>query len=136
VTLADGDDAVVFAYGPVMLSEAYRAAGLLRERRDVGLRVVNLPWLNLVDGDWLAAEVEGMRAVFTLDDHYVSGGQGEVLAARLAELGRVPAGGVRRFGVRTIPACGQNDEVLGAHRLDAESLAADFAAAMAGGPPD
>ncbi len=135
VALTDGDDAVVFTYGPVMLSEAYRAADLLRRGHGVGLRVVNLPWLNLVDGDWLAAEVDGMRAVFTLDDHYVSGGQGEFLAGRVAELGRVPAKGLHRFGVRSIPACGQNDEVLRAHRLDAESLAADFAAAM-GGPPD
>jgi transketolase len=136
VALTEGSDAVVFAYGPVMLSEAYRAAGMLREHRGLGVRVVNLPWLNRVDGDWLSAEVADVPAVFTLDDHYVSGAQGEFLAARLAELGRVPPGGIRRFGVRTIPACGQNDEVLRAHRLDAESLATDFAAAMAGGLPD
>jgi transketolase len=136
VALTEGSDAVVFAYGPVMLSEAYRAAGMLRESRGIGLRVVNLPWLNVVDDDWLAAEIADVRAVFTLDDHYVAGGQGEYLAARLAELGLVPPAGLRRFGVRTIPACGQNDEVLRAHRLDAESLVTDFAAAMTGGPPD
>jgi transketolase len=136
VALTEGSDAVVFAYGPVMLSEAYRAAGMLRESRGIGLRVVNLPWLNVVDDDWLAAEIADVGAVFTLDDHYVAGGQGEYLAARLAELGLVPPAGLRRFGVRTIPACGQNDEVLRAHRLDAESLVADFAAAMTGGPPD
>jgi transketolase len=98
--------------------------------------VVNLPWLNLVDGDWLAGEVEGISAVFTLDDHYVSGGQGECVAARLAALGLAQPAGIRQLGVLSIPACGQNDEVLRAHRLDAESLAADFAAAMAGGPLD
>jgi transketolase len=74
--------------------------------------------------------------VFTLDDHYVSGGQGEMLVSRLAELGLSSGVRVERFGVRTIPACGQNDEVLRAHRLDAESLATDFGAAMSGGPPD
>jgi transketolase len=136
VALNAGSDAVVFAYGPVILSEAYRAAGMLQESRGIGLRVVNLPWLNVVDDDWLAAEIADVRAVFTLDDHYVAGGQGEYLAARLAELGLVPPAGLRRFGVRTIPACGQNDEVLRAHRLDAESLVTDFAAAMTGGPPD
>ena len=130
VGLTEGHDAVLFAYGPVMLSEAYRAAGLLRERHGLALRVVNLPWLNLVDADWLAAEIADVRAGFTLDDHYVNGGQGELIAAPLAERGRVPAGGVRRLGVRSIPACGQNDEVLRAHRLDAESLAADLAEAM------
>lgn len=73
-----------------------------------------------------------MRVVFTLDDHYVQGGQGEMIAARLAELGRAEGLRVHRFGVRTIPACGQNDEVLRAHRLDGESLADDILAAVRG----
>ena len=71
VALTEGDDAVLFGYGPVMLAQAYGAAGLLRERHRFGLRVVNLPWLNLVDDAWLAAETDGIRDVFTLDDHYV-----------------------------------------------------------------
>ncbi|HEY7637562.1 MAG TPA: transketolase C-terminal domain-containing protein [Gemmatimonadales bacterium] len=136
IALTDGADAVVFGYGPVLLSQAYQAATLLRDRSGLGVRVVNLPWLNLVDSAWLAAEVSGIPTVFTLDDHYVSGGQGEMLAARLAESGLGSGGRISRLGVRSIPACGQNDEVLRAHRLDAESLAADFAAAMAGGPAD
>jgi len=136
VALTEGSDALLIGYGPVMLSEAYRAAGLLRERHGLGLRVINLPWLNLVDGEWLAAQIADVPRLFTLDDHYVSGGQGELIAATLAERGRVPVGGVTRLGVRSIPACGQNDEVLRAHRLDAESLAADLAEAIAGGPLD
>jgi transketolase len=136
IALTEGADAVVFAYGPVLLSQAHQVATLLRERSGLGLRVINLPWLNLVDPDWLSAEVSGVPHVFTLDDHYVSGGQGEMLTSRLAERGLGPGVQLRRFGVQSIPACGQNDEVLRAHRLDAESLAADFAAAMAGGPPD
>ncbi|MBA2457984.1 MAG: transketolase, partial [Gemmatimonadales bacterium] len=135
VALTEGTDAVLFGYGPVMLAQAYQAADLLRERHGLGLRVVNLPWLNLVDPEWLAGQVADVRHAFTLDDHYVRGGQGEMLAAHIAE--RAEAGTrVRRFGLRRIPACGQNDEVLRAHRLDAESLAADMAAAMAGGRPD
>jgi transketolase len=136
IALTEGVDAVVIGYGPVLLSQAFEAASLLRQRRSLGVRVVNLPWLNVVDSDWLAAEVRGVPHVFTLDDHYVSGGQGEMLASRMAELGLSSGVRVERLGVRSIPACGQNDEVLRAHRLDAESLAADFAAPMAGGPPD
>jgi transketolase len=132
VALTEGSDGVLFGYGPVLLAEAYQAAALLRERHGLGLRVVNLPWLNLVDPDWLTAEVADQRHVVTLDDHYVAGGQGEMLAATLAELGPAPRGGILRLGVRQIPACGQNDEVLRAHRLDAESLARDIASAMAG----
>ncbi len=133
VTLVEGDDAVLFGYGPVTLSQACQAAALLRERERVKLRVINLPWLNVVDADWLAAEVAGVRHLFTLDDHYVAGGQGEMLAAKLAEIGAIPGTRVRRFGVREIPACGQNDEVLRAHRLDAQSLSADIAAMLAEG---
>jgi transketolase len=136
VALTAGSDGVLFGYGPVLLAEAYQAADLLRERHGLGLRVVNLPWLNLVDPEWLTGEVADLRHVFTLDDHYVAGGQGEMLAAALAELGLAPHVSVGRFGVRGIPVCGQNDEVLRAHRLDAESLAEDLAAAMAGGTPD
>jgi transketolase len=130
VALTEGDDAVLFGYGPVMLAQAYDAAGFLRERHRFGLRVVNLPWLNFVDDAWLAAETDGIRDLFTLDDHYVQGGQGEMVGAHLAELGRAADSRLRRFGVRSIPACGQNDEVLRAHRLDAESLAADVLAAV------
>jgi transketolase len=131
--LTPGNDAVMFAYGPVMLSQAWHAAARLKAR-DVGLRVVNLPWLNLVDDEWLDEVVADAGLVFTLDDHYVDGGQGEMLAARLAELGLAPSLTLRRLGLRGLPACGQNDEVLRAHRLDAESLAEDVAAVLAGGP--
>jgi transketolase len=131
VPLTDGEDAVLIGYGPVMLAQAFDAATLLRERHGFGLRVVNLPWLNLVDDAWLVGEIGDVRHVLTLDDHYVQGGQGELLAARIAELG-VGVGPVHRFGVRSIPACGQNDEVLRAHRLDAESLASDVLTAVRG----
>jgi transketolase len=131
VALTEGDDAILIGYGPVMLAQAYDAAALLRQRHGFGLRVINLPWLNLVDPVWLAAQIAGVRDVLTLDDHYVQGGQGEMLAAQLAELGATGIR-VRRFGVRTIPACGQNDEVLRAHRLDGESLAADILASVRG----
>jgi transketolase len=131
VALTEGDDAILIGYGPVMLAQAYDAAALLRQRHGFGLRVVNLPWLNLVDPVWLTEQIAGVRDVLTLDDHYVQGGQGEMLAAQLAELGATGIR-VRRFGVRTIPACGQNDEVLRAHRLDGESLAADILAAVRG----
>ena len=132
VALTEGEDAILFAYGPVMLSQAFKAAELLREGQGFGVRVVNLPWLNFVDSDWLGAEIAGIRNVITLDDHYVAGGQGEMLAARLAHLGLGPGTRIRQFGVRTIPECGQNDEVLRAHRLDGESLAEDVAAELAG----
>jgi transketolase len=129
VKIAGGDDAVVFAYGPVMLSEAAKASRLLRERSAASLAVINLPWLNRIDRAWLTDVVRDAPAVFTLDNHLVDGGQGDMILRTLAELSIVPKV-VRRLGVTGIPVCGQNDEVLRAHGLDAESLSATIAAAL------
>lgn len=121
-TLLPGKDAVLFAYGPVMLTEAWNAAGMLAAM-GVELKVVNLPWLNRVDSQWLSECVRGCRWVFTLDNHYIEGGQGQLLLARLAALALNPSPSAASFGVREVPACGANDEVLKAHALDAASLA-------------
>lgn len=128
--LTDGDDAVLFGYGPVMLSEAYWASAQLRER-GLGLAVIDLPWLNRVDPDWLRSAIARRRLVVTLDDHYVAGGQGQLIAATIATLALEPSPSVLSLGVREIPACGRNDEVLRHHRLDAASIAEDVVAALA-----
>ena len=129
VTLVEGRDAVLVGYGPVMLSQAYRAAELLGER-SISLSVVNLPWLNRVDSDWLREAVRGYGWVFTLDDHYVAGGQGDMILSRLSELDLDRRPRARRFGLLGIPECGTNDEVLRAHRLDADGIAEQVADAM------
>jgi transketolase len=131
VTLLEGSDAVIFAYGPVMLSEACRAAGLLLSEHGIRLRVVNLPWLNHIDVQWLSETVAGVSHVFTLDNHYITGGQGQMIAAALAGYDPGHDLRIRHFGVRDIPFCGRNDEVLRAHRLDAVSLSADIFNSMA-----
>jgi transketolase len=131
VALTEGGDAVLFSYGPVMLAQAVQAAALLAAQ-GIGLKVVNLPWLNAVDRDWLREMVAGYAYVFTLDNHYITGGQGERVLAELARLSLPGIRGVRSFGVTEIPRCGQNDEVLRAHRLDAESLAEAMAEVIRG----
>ncbi len=130
VALTEGDDAVLFGYGPVMLAQAYDAAGFLRERHRFGLRVVNLPWLNLVDDAWLAAETEGIRDVFTLDDHYVQGGQGEMLGAHLAELGRVAGSGFGASGCARFPRAARTTKCSGPIGWTPRALAADVLAAV------
>ena len=53
VALTYGHDAILFAYGPVMLHEALLAAEILAAQ-GFGLQVVNMPWLNRVNSDWWA----------------------------------------------------------------------------------
>lgn len=122
VSLTEGEDAVLFSYGPVMLTQAAKAAELLKEQHGLGLRVINLPWLNHVDADWLKSSVEGFKYIFTLDDHFVKGGQGEMLGCELAEMDSHSGYHLHRFGISEIPECGLNDEVLQKHGLDAMSL--------------
>ncbi len=132
VVLKEGTDGVLFAYGPVTLSQAYNAAEMLLNKHDINLKVVNLPWLNRVDPSWLQETVMGYRWAFTVDNHYVTGGQGDMILSRLFELNSRPLLNARKFGVRQIPACGTNDEVLKAHRLDAGSLCEQILTAIQG----
>ena len=118
----DGADAVAFGYGPWLLSNAYDAAEQVEQTTGAGVRLVNLPWLNRVDPRWLREVIGGRRYILTLDNHYLKGGQGEMLATAIAELALEPTPRILRVGVTALPECGTNDEVLAHHRLDVASL--------------
>jgi transketolase len=129
-TARDGADGVVFAYGPWMVSNAYHAAEEIETETGARLAVVVLPWLNRVDAAWLRDTIGTRRVVITLDNHYVYGGQGEMLAAAIARLTLEPAPALLSLGVTSLPECGTNDEVLRHHSLDIPNLVARFRAAL------
>jgi transketolase len=118
--LREGTDGLLFAYGPVMLHEALTAAELLGDR----VQVVNMPWLNRVDAQWLTELVEPFEEVFVLEDHAPVGGLGDALRRELG--GRA----ITVFGVEGWPACGTPAEALCFHRLDGASLADRIAVAL------
>lgn len=132
VALREGKDAVIIAYGPVMLTEAWQAAQRIEERVGLSVAVVNLPWLNRLDASWLEETVRGYPWLFTADNHYVEGGQGQRIAAALAGLHLKRPPRIHCFGIREIPECGQIQEVLRAHGLDAESLSSAMLAHLRG----
>jgi transketolase len=115
--LREGHDAVLLAYGPVLLHEALLAAELVAERAGITLRVVNMPWLNRFDGEWLAAEVASFENVLVLEDHSPVGGLGDALRRELE--GRA----IAVYGVAGWPACGRPEEALRFHGLDGASIA-------------
>lgn len=122
VAIRDGDDAVAFGYGPWLLSNAFEAAEEIEQTTGSSIRLVNLPWLNRVDHRWLREAIGARRTIATLDNHYVHGGQGDMLAAAIAELALEPAPHIIRIGVTSLPECGANDEVLAHHGLDVGGL--------------
>lgn len=114
--LRPGDDAVLLAYGPVMLHEALTASERLAGR-GTALAIVAMPWLNRVDPEWLEQEIGPFEHLFVLEDHAPVGGLGDALRRALA--GRA----VTVLGVEGWPACGTPAEALRAHALDGASLA-------------
>jgi transketolase len=118
--LREGADAVLLAYGPVMLHEALTASELL-EHEHVGLAVVSMPWLNRADAAWIDDALGSYEALFVLEDHAPVGGLADAL--RRAQPGRE----IVAFGVEGWPACGTPVEALRAHELDGRSLSARIA---------
>ncbi len=122
--LRPGRDALLLAYGPVMLHEALVCAETL-ERRGVDLQVVSMPWLNRVDREWAEELVAPFPAVYVLEDHAPVGALGDALRRAL------PGRPVTVLGVEGWPACGTPREALRFHRLDGASLAGRVLAQLA-----
>lgn len=120
--LKDGQDAAVLGYGPVMLNEALLAGELLAEK-GFSLKVINMPWLNRVDREWLEEAVADCPAIYVTDDHASRGGLGDFLLNTIITSKKLKTKEFHEFAVEGYPACGTPREVLAYHRLNGESLA-------------
>jgi transketolase len=134
--LTEGNNAILFSYGPVMLHEALVAADYLK-KIGFGLKVINMPWLNKIDNEWLKRIVQDQKKIFVLEDHSAIGGLGDRLLNTLTEIGEIigpTSSGKDRtspgqakefinFGLKEYPECGTPLEVLEFHKLDGKSLA-------------
>jgi transketolase len=120
VTLREGSEVALVGYGPLLLSNAWRAAEELAAH-GISAAVIDLPWLNRIDDDWVSTAFARFGAVVTLDNHFVTLGQGVMVAAALARTGI--RADVRSIGLADVPVCGGNAEVLAHHGLDAAGIA-------------
>jgi transketolase len=120
VVLRDGTDVALVGYGPLLMANAWHAAEELRSH-GVSAAVIDLPWLNRIDDRWVADTFSRFGTVVTLDNHYVTLGQGVMIAAALARTG--VRADVRSIGLTDVPVCGSNAEVLAHHGLDAHGIA-------------
>jgi transketolase len=119
--LKEGKDAVLIAYGPVMLNEALSAAEMLAEQ-NFSLRVVNLPWLNRIDDEWLIETIGDCKIIFALDNHSEYGGLGDLLLNALMISDQLRDKELVKLAIEEYPACGTPQEALSYHRLDDKSL--------------
>ncbi len=119
--LTPGKDAVMFAYGPVMLHEALLASELLAER-GFGLSIINMPWLNRVDVKWLTEVLKPYSTIFMLEDHHPAGGLMDNILTVCSEHGLLNGKQMVKFAVEGYPACGTPQQALAFHELDGLSL--------------
>lgn len=125
VTLADGNDAVLFAYGPVMLHEALLASEILH-KSNFHLKVVNMPWLNRIDASWLEEIIGSCPAVYILEDHAHVGGLGDRILDVMVAFHLIKGRHFQKFAVEGYPAWGTPKEVLNYHMLDGNNLAKEI----------
>ena len=119
VPLRKGDDVALVGYGPLLMANAWRAADDLAAL-GVSAAVIDLPWLNRIDDTWVRETLGRFPAILTLDNHYVTLGQGTMIAAAAARAG--VRAEIRSLGLTDLPACGSNAEVLAHHGLDAAGI--------------
>lgn len=120
--LTQGKDAILFGYGPVMLHEALLAADYLN-KIDFGLKVVNMPWLNKINNEWLKDLTENYDKIYVIEDHSVYGGLGDRILNSLVASNSINEKTFQKFGLDEYPECGTPWEVLQYHKLDGKSLA-------------
>lgn len=130
--LRKGRDVVFVTAGLVMLTEVMKAAETL-EGDGIASTVINMPWLNVVDGTWLNATIRHAVAplgditdrsiLVTVDNHYTTYGLGDAVISALAQAGGLANLDIRKIGLGTIPPSGGNAEVLEAVGLSASRIA-------------
>lgn len=126
VRLRDGHRVGIVSSGPVTLSIAWNAAIQLQDL-GVQVRVINMPWLNRVDPEWLAEEIRDLELLYCLENHYSVGGLGDSLRRALGCLRNARVRFVGK-GIDKVPPSGENSEVLEALDFSAASLARSVAA--------
>ncbi len=119
VTLVEGTDIAIIAYGPVLLSAAVEAATSVKSKA-LSVKVIDLPWLNRIDDTWLISALGNCQRVIALDNHFLAGGQGELVAKVVAQAGKGFA--FEHYGISTLPPGGTNSQVLKTMGLDAEAI--------------
>lgn len=118
ITLLDGTDGALLTYGPVMLSEGIKAAAELKAKYGFSLKVVNMPWLNRLDLEWLQDDLTGISTIVTIDNHYFEGGLGQRVQTALFDRKFSSVKSFVHLAPNGIPVYGSVQDVLQHHGLD------------------
>jgi transketolase len=104
-----------------MLTSAFSAAEGVEREKGATVRIINLPWLNRIDDEWLKSALADCVHAVCLEDHYEVGGQADFIERALNLSGLNIQ--LTRIGLKGIPAGGTNVEVLANEGLDGPGVA-------------
>lgn len=125
IPLAQGTDIAILACGTI-LREAVQVEKLLAER-GCSVTLYSVPRVRPLDEETVLSCASGHRAVFTMEEHGITGGLGSAVAELLAERGQHPAV-FHRYGVPDSFAMltGSRDYQLDYFGLSPQKAAADM----------
>jgi transketolase len=118
--LQGGSNTAIITYGPFNCGLALEVADRISKELDINIKVINHPWLNKIDKEWIEMELAGFKNVVCIDNHYSEGGFGEFLSSRLMTYDINL--NFSNFGVEEVPVSGTNEEVLNHHNLSANCI--------------
>lgn len=121
VQILPGKDALIFSYGPQMLTNAVGVALDLKESSNLEIGVINLPWLNTIDEGWIKGILKTSKHIFCIDNHYSIGAQSDRIASIVAADSSLGVS-LTAIGLNEVPACGTNEEIMNFHGLDQEGI--------------
>lgn len=79
-----GKDAAIFATG-VILGEVIKAADLLLKNKKIKSSVIDIHTLKPIDKELIISKSKGVKAVFTVEEHGITGGLGSIVSEIIAE---------------------------------------------------
>ena len=89
VVLRSGDDLTIFSTGPI-IDEVLKAADFLRKEKNLKITVVNIHTVKPLDINLILKHSLGKKIVFSVEEHYQSGGLGSAIAEVLIQQKKFP----------------------------------------------
>ncbi len=115
--LKNGEELAIICLGG-LLPEVYQASSEL-EKRGISLKLISIPCLQPLPKS-LFSQIEKVKLLVTIEDHYHFGGLGSLIEQLLLEQQVIIP--LLKIGTRQICEAGKPQELLKKHNLDSKSL--------------
>ncbi|MBI5401675.1 hypothetical protein HZB05_02505 [Candidatus Wolfebacteria bacterium] len=81
-----GKDIVIFSVGPI-IKNIIEAVEVLEKKMKVSFKIISVSTIKPINKKSIIAAVKNARAIFTIEEHILRGGLGEIIAIIMAESG-------------------------------------------------